>query len=406
MIRSAIIIVAAILIMIPSLLPAGPVIPGFYGTIGPTLRTVAPTQLPVLKTGGIIYGASAPVSTANQMTIYQTQPKAVIDWQSFNIGSNASVYFNQQGNSTWAVLNRIWDSSPSQIYGSLKADGQVYLINQNGILFGPGSQVNVYGLIASSLNLNVDNWINNGTLAFNTSQGSISNTVAPGQQDQFYNPAQTPGVVSNTGTIQTGNLGSVFLIGPQVENSGTIITPIGQIGLIAGTDLELDLPVWVDANGQEHIWSYPGGESRTALMVKMNKSPQGSTASNLAGGYLAADTGLVGMYGNIVNQNGIIRSVTAVQTGGHVELLASDTISTGPNSLILHPRRQLFHDVRCLLCDAAGAMSPSAASTRPIPLASAGVPEPDRAPGAIVAPSGVVTMNASGRVYLASGSTS
>ena len=61
----------------------------------------------------------------------------------------------------------------------------MYLINQNGILFGPGSQVNVYGLIASSLNLNVDNWINNGTLAFNTSQGTISNTVAPGQQDQF-----------------------------------------------------------------------------------------------------------------------------------------------------------------------------------------------------------------------------
>ncbi len=95
----------------------------------------------------------------------------------------------------------------------------MYLINQNGILFGPGSQVNIHSLIASSLNLNVDNWLNNGTLAFNTSQGTTS-TIAPGQQDQFYNPGQTPGGVSNTGTIQTDNLGSVFLIGPQVENCG------------------------------------------------------------------------------------------------------------------------------------------------------------------------------------------
>ena len=176
------------------------------------------------------------------MVVNQTQAKAVIDWQSFNIGANASVYFNQQGNSTWAALNRIWDATPSQIYGSLKADGQVYLINQNGILFGPGSQVNVHTLTASSLNLNVDTWINNGALAFNTSRGTI-NSIIPGQQDQFYNPGQTPGVVSNAGTIQTDNGGSVFLIGPQVENSGTIVTPSGQIGLVAGTDLELDVPV-------------------------------------------------------------------------------------------------------------------------------------------------------------------
>ena len=154
-------------------------------------------------------------------------------------------------------------------------------------------------------------------------------------------------MVSNTGTIQTDNLGSVFLIGPQAENSGTILSPMGQIGLVAGTDLDLELP----ANATGNIFIIPEARARTALMVKMNNSLRGSTASNLAGGLLAADTGLVGMYGNIVNQNGLIRSVTAVQQAGHVELFASDTISTGPNSQILLPVDTLFHDCRCLLYD-------------------------------------------------------
>ena len=115
------------------------------------------------------------------MTIYQTQPQAIIDWSSFNIGANASVYFNQQGNTSWAALNRIWDNNPSQIYGRLTADGKVYLINQNGILFGPGSQVNVHGLVASSLNLSIDNFLS-GTLSFNTSQGTMSKLPASALQ--------------------------------------------------------------------------------------------------------------------------------------------------------------------------------------------------------------------------------
>jgi filamentous hemagglutinin family protein len=391
MIRSAMAVVAGILIiMIPSLLPAGPAIPGFYGSYTPALSPVGANTVPVLKTGGIVYGASVATTgaAANQMTIYQTQPKAVIDWQTFNIGTNASVYFNQQGNSTWAALNRIWDSSPSQIWGTLKADGQVYLINQNGILFAPGSQVNVYGLIASSLNLNVDNWIHNGTLAFNTSQGSI-NTVAPGQTDGFYNPAQTPGVISNTGTIQTDNGGSVFLIGPQVENCGTIVTPIGQIGLAAGTDVDLASPSGILGA----MSTYPGGQTRTSLVVTMNNSPQGSTASNQAGGYLAADAGVVGMYGNIVNQNGVIRSVTAVELGGHVELEASGTISTGPGSQILLPvdSSPTTYDVSFATAQGDVTFTGLSSNNPPSLIIHDGV---------ILAPGSLITMNASQRVYL------
>ena len=414
--RGAAIIILGIM-LIPSLLWAGPAIPGFYGGVA-ALPPIPANTVPVPLPGGIVYGVNpipTPAPGANQMTIYQTQPKAVIDWDKFNIGSNSSVYFNQQGNTSWAALNRIWDANPSQIYGSLTSDGHVYLINRNGIFFGPGSQVNVHTLIASSLNVSIDNFLNAlappSTLAFNTSQGTMNSLppaflpgywYAAGQQDTFYSlaPGQTPGVVTNAGTITTDNLGSVFLIGPRVENSGTILSPMGQIGLVAGVDLELDAPQSTAGNST----IYPGGESRTALMVKMHTMPPpGSTASNLAGGYLAADTGLVGMYGDIVNQDGVIRSVTAVQRGAHVELFASDQITTGVGSQILLPV-----DTSSTVYD------PSLITARsdvtflgldPITPATPTVyPNLIVHQGSIVAPGALVTMNAVNRVYLALGS--
>jgi filamentous hemagglutinin family protein len=150
------------------------------------LPPVDPNQLPMLPANGSwtgvknfqASGAGGTVTVAgnptgsdwsggqyNQLVIYQNAPQAIIDWATFNIGSAASVYFNQQGNKSWTALNRIWDANPSQIFGTLKADGSIYLINQNGILFGPGAQVDVHTLIASSLNMTNDDFTN-GLLQF------------------------------------------------------------------------------------------------------------------------------------------------------------------------------------------------------------------------------------------------
>ncbi|MGD0230326.1 MAG: filamentous hemagglutinin N-terminal domain-containing protein, partial [Syntrophorhabdales bacterium] len=406
MIRRALLMVMGSLMVVPSLLWAGGVaIPGFYGTIASTLPAVGANTVPVLK--DIVQGVGSVTTTGgNFMTIKQTQPKAVIDWRRFNIGSNATVYFNQQGNATWAALNRIWDASPSQIFGTLKADGQVYLINQNGILFAPGSQVNVHTLVASSLNLDVDDWLKNtwsstsaNTTIFLAFADTNSGYKINGQPDSFYGSSATPGAVSNAGTIQTpaSGGGSVFLIGPQVDNSGAIVTPSGQIGLVAGTSLELD------SGGSSY--EYPGGDTRTALIVKMDKSPpSGSTATNLAGGYLAADTGLVGMYGYIVNQDGVIRSVTAVQQGAHVELFASNTISTGPGSLIDVPVSTSSDKINSTFTTEQSSITLSGLD--PTNPANPYVyPSLIEHYGSIIAPSGLVTMDAVNRVYLASGST-
>src|SRR5450756_1731601 len=108
-------------------------------------------------------------STSNGQTtvsIRQTASQALLNWATFNVGKSTIVNFDQQGNADWVALNKIIDPSgvPSQILGQIKADGTVLLINRNGIIFGGTSQINVHTLIATTLDIGLDNptFINNG----------------------------------------------------------------------------------------------------------------------------------------------------------------------------------------------------------------------------------------------------
>ena len=121
--------------------------------------------LPVLR--GVVSGqavVTSPVAGAASqlMTIDQTSQRAIIDWKSFNISGDAEVHFKQPG-ATASVLNRIYGANPTVIQGKLTADGQVLLINQNGILFGAGAQVNVQSLVTSTLNITNDRF-NSGAI--------------------------------------------------------------------------------------------------------------------------------------------------------------------------------------------------------------------------------------------------
>ena len=381
-----------------SLFAAGPNIPGIYGKLA--LPAVAPKTLPQLRsiTQGVSSVANSTDGGLAKLTIYQNQAKAVLDWDSFDIGSQAWVHFDQQGNRNWEALNRIWDANPSQIFGRLTGDGKVYLINQNGILFGPTSQLNIHSLIATSNNLTNSDFLNG---LFNFKAENYN-----GRGDNLlYDPTNNvPGPVSNYGIITTDDEGSVFLVGPQVENGGTITTPSGQIGLVAGTNLALALAT--DASG--NVYSYqtgPGGasESRTTRVVKMYESPAGSLAHNLEGGLLSADTGVVGMYGNIVNHEGIIRAVTAVERAGHVELLASDKILTGANSQILLPVSDSSDPVHKSFQTVQGTVVFSGLDAN-VPWSPQTYVDRIEHHGSIVAPSGYVSLNANKRVYLDSGS--
>jgi len=154
------------------------------------------------------------------VTINQVLPQAILNWQSFNIGSHTAVHFNQSAGkaaaSTWTVLNRISDPtvSPTQILGSITAEGQVLVLNQNGVLFAPGSQVNLHSLAAGAVTMTDKQFLTNGiysptptTPVFLGAAGNV--TVEPGAE-----------IATNTATSVSSGGGAVILLGRSVVNDG------------------------------------------------------------------------------------------------------------------------------------------------------------------------------------------
>ena len=202
--------------------------------------------------------------------------------------------------------------------------------------------------------------------------------------------------VSNIGTINAATGGSVFLIGPTVENYNIINAPIGQIGLAAGTLMELTSRPFPQAALRRPIREPPSSWTLKAVSAK---------PMNGEGGQLTADMGLVGMYGGVVNQQGIIRSVTAVNQQGQIELIAQNSIITGSNSITESP---------ISTSSATSEASPSSSFGGVINMHGnfANPEDPNSVPtglielnGNIYAPSGSVTLNAGNHVFLASGSS-
>ena len=175
------------------------------------------TELP---TGGNVTSGSANINSSGAtLNVNQSTQQATINWNTFNVGSQATVNFNQP-NASSQTLNRVLDSNASQIYGHINANGQVFLVNPNGIVFGAGSQVNAAGLVASTLNI-TDQDFQNGNYQF---QGNGSS-----------------GTVTNQGTLNATQGGYVALIGSKVVNQGQINTPGGKAILAAGTKVTVPL---------------------------------------------------------------------------------------------------------------------------------------------------------------------
>ena len=152
-------------------------------------------------TGGSVVAGQAQISAAGANTlINQTTSKAIINWQSFSVGQGSSVQFNQP-NASAITLNRVTGTSPSTIDGAIRANGQVWLLNPNGLLFGNGATINVGGLLATTSDI-ADQDFMAGRYNFSSTGGK--------------------GSVSNSGTITAANGGSVVLSSPSVVNKGLI----------------------------------------------------------------------------------------------------------------------------------------------------------------------------------------
>jgi len=173
-----------------------------------------------LPTGQQVMSGSADFTqTANTLNINQHTQNLSTHWNTFNIGRHATVNFNQQNQSSVA-LNRVLDNNASQIMGRLNANGQVFLINPNGVIFSKTAQVNVGGIVASTLDLQEHDLL----------QGKFT----------FAGRGQN-GAVENHGDIQVANSGTVALIAPVVKNTGSITAPNGQVKLTAADKVRVSL---------------------------------------------------------------------------------------------------------------------------------------------------------------------
>ncbi|MFH0796661.1 MAG: filamentous hemagglutinin N-terminal domain-containing protein, partial [Candidatus Omnitrophota bacterium] len=171
--------------------------------------------------GQVVNGDVAMNEDGSSLTITQSTGKAIVNWSSFSIGSAELVQFLQPGASS-AALNRVTGAESSAILGQLLANGQVFLINPNGVLFGSTATVNVGSLLVSTLNI-ADNDFLSGTYQF--------------QQD----PGKALSYIINKGELRVADGGYVVLAAPLVSNEGVIVANLGKVR-IAGTDeLTLDL---------------------------------------------------------------------------------------------------------------------------------------------------------------------
>lgn len=284
-------------------------------------------------------GANFPTQSTSggktNVTVAQTSQQALLTWQTFNVGKNTSLTFDQSAGgdsrNEWIAFNKIADPSgvPSQILGSIQADGQVYVINQNGIIFGGSSQVNTHALVASSLPIN-DNLISLGLLNNADQQflfSSLSLNAGANGTPAFTPPAAlTPGGQSGDITVQAGAQltspttdahvgGRVALFGPNVTNAGTISAPDGQAILAAGQQIGL----------AAHDSNDP-----TLRGLDVFVGAGGGTVTNAASALIDAPRGDVTLAGKTLNQLGAVTSTTSVAFNGRIDLLANyNAVSSG-----------------------------------------------------------------------------
>ncbi|MCV0060246.1 filamentous hemagglutinin family protein [Pseudomonas aeruginosa] len=291
----------------------------------------APTDiLDGLGEGGLKVDASLPFEQAWQnakapvqsqadgrttVTVEQTADRAILNWETFNIGRQTTLQFDQQSN--WAVLNRVNDPSarPSQIQGQIKADGTVMVANRNGVVFSGSSQVNVRNLVAAAASISDSQFRERG-LYFdaNGSQPSFTDAagavrVEQGALLQTANPANS-----------TAAGGYVLLLGSEVENAGQIVTPKGQTTLAAGDSFYIRRGVGTDGNLRS---TTRGNEVATSLAAD---SAAGRVVNQ---GLIQAATGDITLTGRQVRQEGVALSSSSTDVRGTIHLLNSASDARG-----------------------------------------------------------------------------
>lgn len=321
------------------------------------------------------FNANAPTQNVDSsghvnVDVKQTGQNAVLTWETMNVGRQTTLNFDQSGGTqtnganNWAVLNRINDPSgrPSQILGNITAQGAVYVINRNGVLFGAGSQVNVHSLVASSLNLlDMKNQLvptpagivasnqqflslpagTTGGLAYPQSGsssgvagdgGKPNEVLGLGSQALLSGAYQPPGDVTieqgasitthTNGTASDG--GFVLVAAPNVTNAGSIAATSGQVVLAAGVGVSLRPNGAGTLGNPQVLLPELSGQIVTvdpATGASIDVTPAGTLTNT---GIVQAARGNVNLLGSRVAQNGVVGVTTSVNTPGTITISTAD----------------------------------------------------------------------------------
>lgn len=249
--------------------------------------------------GGNVTSGSANISAnGTTLTVTQNTNRAVIDWQSFDIAANETTNFVQPSASSM-TLNRIGSQDPSKIYGTLTANGKIYLVNPNGFIFGQGANVNVGGVLATTAGIRNADFMK-GRMNFSAAGNAGAQIV-------------------NHGMISARDAGLVGLVAPQVENNGVITANLGTVALASGDTLTMDMY----------------GDNLVSVAVT------NETAAHIAqnNGIIAADGGRIAITAaagrtvanGVVSNAGILRANSFGTKNGKITLFAEGSNAVAGN---------------------------------------------------------------------------
>lgn len=263
-------------------------------SLQPACAQVAPAN-DALPTGANVVAGSANVVTggtaaAPVMTVNQGSDRAIVNWNTFNVGRDSSVVF-QQPNASSVILNRVLDMSPSQIFGNLQANGQVFLLNPAGVWFGPSSSVDVGALVATT--------------------HSMSNADFMAGNYRFERNGATGSVV-NEGSIEAKLGGYIALLAPEVRNEGVLLAKSGTIALAAGETVTMNVN---PANSQVDLLVSPSTVDALIENKKIVKAPEGRVIVS-AQAYNELASG-------VIKNSGEISAAGITKVGGKIILGAS-----------------------------------------------------------------------------------
>ena len=260
----------------------------------------AQTASNALPAGGNLAAGTASISQSGaNMVIDQSTQRAVINWQSFNVGKDAHVQFN---NGSGATLNRVNGPEASTILGRISATGQITISNGNGVFFGPGSRVDVGSLVATTHSISDAAFMAGGNLRFERN-GSTASVV-------------------NEGELSASLLGYVALLAPEVRNSGVMVASKGTVALAAGEAITLQL------NAQDQLQGVvvDAGDWKALVDNRHVVEAEGGLV-------ILSARALQSVQGGVVRHSGSINANSLTQVGGRILLTGDDiTLAAGSST--------------------------------------------------------------------------